>query len=235
MSESTPEGHGNSVAVYSKSLLEILYDNIALGFNMRYMWRCPTTSVLIPFFIENFSDRHLDCGVGTGYFVAEALKVVSKERPQQRLVFLDASANCLEVAEAHALAIAPEIKIESFEGNVKEQLPKPLQDAEFDSISMFNLFHCVPGPAKLQGLRYYADRLSDEGVLSGCSVLGRRYSPNWISTLYLRLYNWRGKVMYNLDDTEEEFEVALKEIFEDVEIEVVGMMILFTAKKPRRS
>jgi hypothetical protein len=38
----------------------------------------------------------------------------------------------------------------------------------------------------------------------------------------------------NLGDSEEGYEAALKENFEDVEVRVVGVVLLFTAKKPRR-
>jgi ubiquinone/menaquinone biosynthesis C-methylase UbiE len=118
---------------------------------MSYIWRCRTKSVLLPFFRENFSSRHVGCGVGTGYFVAKALVPISFSQTQQELVLMDASSDALQVAKAHNLAVVPDAQLMCLEGDVKGPLPKELQDARFDSISMFNLFHCVPGSDKLRG------------------------------------------------------------------------------------
>jgi ubiquinone/menaquinone biosynthesis C-methylase UbiE len=56
-------------AVYSRFTL-FIYDFWVLGVSNLYAWRCPTSSVLVPFFNKNLSKKYLDIGVGTGYFLA---------------------------------------------------------------------------------------------------------------------------------------------------------------------
>ena len=54
-------------AVYSRRTLEI-YDPLVLGLCGTYVWKCPTREVLA-FYDRHLSARHLDVGVGTGYFL----------------------------------------------------------------------------------------------------------------------------------------------------------------------
>ena len=58
-------------AVYSPLTLA-LYDVWVLAISNRYAWRCLTRSVLLPFFQAQVRDRHLDIGMGTGYYLANA-------------------------------------------------------------------------------------------------------------------------------------------------------------------
>ncbi|KAK0648425.1 hypothetical protein B0T16DRAFT_408174 [Cercophora newfieldiana] len=55
-------------------LILATYDNWVLRFNMSYVWRCPTSTILLPLFREAFSTRHLDIGVASGYFPSAALQ-----------------------------------------------------------------------------------------------------------------------------------------------------------------
>src|SRR5262244_13795 len=45
-----------------------LYDLAVLRFSNSFVWRCPT-HVLLDFYHQHISDKHLDIGVGTGYFL----------------------------------------------------------------------------------------------------------------------------------------------------------------------
>jgi len=101
---------------------------------------------------------------------------------------------------------------------------------------MFNLFHCVPGGTqnKLRALEHYAGLLSDNGVLAGCTVLGGQSATNWFNYWYVKLYNRLG-IFCNWDDRKEDFESRLTDCFEEVDITVVGMILLFRATRPRRS
>ena len=47
------------------------YDWVVLGFSNRLVWRCPTSEVLRLYDLL-VSSRHLDIGVGTGYFLDKA-------------------------------------------------------------------------------------------------------------------------------------------------------------------
>ena len=54
-------------AVYSPFVLR-MYDWFVLGFSSRFIWRCPA-SEMRRLYDRNVSSRHLDIGVGTGYFL----------------------------------------------------------------------------------------------------------------------------------------------------------------------
>ncbi|TLS24632.1 hypothetical protein PpBr36_08330 [Pyricularia pennisetigena] len=259
--------------VYSPTLLTWVYDYYVLGFNLRYVWGCPTDAVLLPFFAENFSRRHLDVGVATGYLPAKVLASPWRRAAAQRqhLTLLDISGNSLRASEARVCAAAPGIATTCVEADVVADLPPVLSSVVederarvkkaggdgggsssssssssssnsscsskpclYDSISMFNLFHCVPGgPAKLRAISTYKTLLADHGVLSGCTVLGERHATGWFSRWYLRLYNRKG-IFNNINDTREEFEEVLNKEFEEVDTIMFGMVLLFRASRPRR-
>ncbi|MDW6058812.1 class I SAM-dependent methyltransferase [Streptomyces sp. FXJ1.4098] len=56
-----------AAAVYSRPLLA-LYDTLILGAVCRAVWRCPPEEMLA-LYDRHVSDRHLDIGPGTGYFL----------------------------------------------------------------------------------------------------------------------------------------------------------------------
>ncbi|KAK8109341.1 hypothetical protein PG984_015142 [Apiospora sp. TS-2023a] len=233
--------------IYSERLLHYLYDWVVLGFNMSYLWRCPTRSVLLPFFQENFSPNHLDCGVATGYFPAACLRSSNSSNPkedkEQRLALLDFNPSCLRTTERiirsqeASNGSRRKVELQCIEADVTEPLPKALrQDGRtFSSISMFNVLHCVPGGMahKLQSFRTLGRVLDPhDGVFTGCTVLGESYAAWWLGRLGLRHMNRVG-VFHNLGDSREEIEKVLDEAFEDVQTWLVGMVLLFKARKPR--
>ena len=72
MNQDTDKG----AAVYSPLVLGI-YDLWVLGISNRYAWRCSTTAVLLPFFRQHIGQRHLDVGVGTGFYPAKTMPSAS--------------------------------------------------------------------------------------------------------------------------------------------------------------
>ncbi|KAI8952412.1 methyltransferase domain-containing protein [Xylaria longipes] len=230
----TSQTPGLYTNIYTPTFLSIIYDVVVLRFNLRYMWRCRTDTVLEPFFAENFSRRHLDIGVATGYFLATALSRPFRAQAKHSIALVDLNPNPLNVAKARILSKAPNATVETVVADVTEPPPKALQDSVFDSISMFNLFHCIPGNEKLRAFSLYKDLLADGGVLTGCTVLGGSHATNWFNYLYVKLYNRLG-IFHNWDDKKEDFERALQENFEEVETTLVGMTLLFRVMKPRRS
>lgn len=227
---------GNNYAlIYTPSFLSYWYDLYVLGFNMRYLWGCPTTPYLLPFFTENFSRNHLDCGVATGYFPAHALSTIWRRDSKQRLVLLDINSSSLLAAKLRIQAVTTSTEIECIEADVTAQIPLAIQS--FSSISMFNLFHCIPGGDKLKAISAFAMLLENTGVLVGCTILGAKHStsPTWLRTMCLKIYNSQWGVFNNWDDTHDDFKEALQENFYIVETWVVGMMLLFRAQNPRRA
>jgi ubiquinone/menaquinone biosynthesis C-methylase UbiE len=234
MAELAESGNRTYATVYSPSFLSLVYDKYVLGFNMRYIWGCPTSSILRPFFSENFSQKHLDCGVATGYFPATALKHPWRSNSKQLLTLVDINPNPLNAAKTRVLSLTTATEVQCVEADATEPPPKSLQDVKFNSISMFNLFHCMPGGTeKLKAIRNFKEILNDDGVLSGCTVLGKKHSRNWFTTLYLKWYNKWG-VFNNWNDNRDDIQQALEQEFEEVETWIIGMTLLFRATKPKR-
>lgn len=59
--------------ICTTNYLSLWYSLHVLRLNMTFMWRCPTESVQLLFFSENFSRRHLNCGVANGWFIFNTL------------------------------------------------------------------------------------------------------------------------------------------------------------------
>jgi hypothetical protein len=116
--------------------------------------------------------------------------------------------------------------------DITAPLPHALRGLEFDSIFMFNLFHCVRGgPARFSAVRVYKELLAKNGVLTGCTVLGGKHSTNWRTTLVLKWLNWVG-IFHNATDTKEVIEKVLRQEFHEVDCVVIGIVLLFKAKSP---
>lgn len=223
-------------SVYSRSFLAGVYDHYVLGFNMKYAWGCATDSVLVPFFSDNMSHRHMDVGVATGYLPAKVLGRPLRRLEKHHVTLVDFNETSLNSSRARVQAASPMTTVECVQADVTEPLPAALaaETRSYDTMTMFNLFHCVPGgPEKLRAIGTYKELLKDDGTLAGCTVLGRKHSTGWFSHLYVRFYNWLD-IFNNWDDEREAFDEVLKKEFAVVETEVVGMMLLFKASRPRR-
>jgi ubiquinone/menaquinone biosynthesis C-methylase UbiE len=232
-SSSSSSGSDVYKSVYSPTFLSRIYDVYVLGFNMRWIWRCSTSAILEPFFAENFSRNHLDVGVATGYFPAVALSRPWRTGSRQRLTLLDVNGNSLAAARSRVLAMAPGAEVECVEADVKADLPRELKGRRFDSVTMFNLFHCVPGSDKVRAISTYKDVLSDEGVLAGCTVLGDGAATSWVNRWYVRKFNRKG-IFNNLEDGRQMFEEVLRREFDEVDVWVFGMTLVFRATRPKR-
>jgi len=220
-------------AIYEPSALKI-YDIVVLKFSNSYAWRCPTRAVLLPFFTQNLSQNHLDIGVGTGYYLRQSIasRVLTKD---SKVTLLDLNPNTLEAAQAQ-LRNGAGIEATQVLWDVVRPLPSLAPDAapmKFDSISLFYLLHCIPGPpaTKASIFAHLKNNLSPRGVLYGATILGRGKGirHNWLGRFLMWIYNRNG-VFGNVDDTEEDFLGALEEHFVDVEVWVVGVVLLFRAE-----
>jgi ubiquinone/menaquinone biosynthesis C-methylase UbiE len=84
----------SGVSVYSPAILR-LYDFGVLGLSNRFVWQCPTKTVLLPFYKEHLGLKHLDVGVGTGFYIARAGLTRSHQ-----VSLLDLNENSLQAAAA---------------------------------------------------------------------------------------------------------------------------------------
>ena len=208
------------VSVYSPTILKV-YDLFVNGFSHRFVWQCPTKTVLLPFYKENLGLKHLDVGVGTGYFIAHAGLTSSHQ-----VGLLDLNENCLRAAAAQV----KQAKVQTFRRDLMQPSSEPA-DTGYDSISMFHVLHCLPGTmddkeTAIANLKRY---LSKDGVLYGATILGDDAAHNAIGRMLLRLYNDKG-VFHNMADTLDDLQRMLRRQFQNVQIRRHNKVALFVAR-----
>jgi SAM-dependent methyltransferase len=216
MTESSAAG----AAVYSPLTLA-LYDAWVLGISNRYAWRCPTDEVLLPFFRANVRARHLDIGVGTGYYLAKA-----QLPADSHVTLLDLNPSSLEAAKRRIAR--PNTR------TLQHDVMKPIPGGErFDSISLFYLLHCLPGPldAKAAIFGHLKHNLQPGGVLFGATILGDEAGHNGFGRKLMDVYNKKG-IFGNRQDTQVGFEGHLRQHFRDVTLKQEGRVLLFRAAQP---
>jgi SAM-dependent methyltransferase len=216
MSESSAAG----AAVYSPLTLA-LYDFWVLGVSNRYAWRCSTKDVLLPFFSQHVRPRHLDIGVGTGYYLAKA-----QLPAQTQVTLLDLNPSSLEAARRRINR--PDTR------TIQHDVMTPIPGNErFDSISLFYLLHCLPGPldSKAKIFGNLKHNLNPDGVLFGATILGDEAAHNGFGRKLMSVYNKKG-IFGNRQDSELGFEVHLRKHFRQVSLKRKGCVLLFSASKP---
>ncbi|MFB0633033.1 class I SAM-dependent methyltransferase [Streptomyces sp. AB3(2024)] len=197
------------------------YRFFVLGFSNRLGWRCSTPR-LLRMYDEHVSGNHLDVGVGTGYYVANCRYPAANPR----LGLMDINENSLRYAAGAADKYSPEIH----RYNVLEPIPDDVP--KFDSIGLNYLLHCLPGSIAEKSVVFdhLAPLLNQDGVVFGSTVVhdGRH---NAIARYLLKAYNERGH-FHNSSDTVHGLESALRERFDEVEVQLVGSVAFFSARKP---
>jgi Methyltransferase domain len=197
------------------------YDLFVLGFSNRFVWRC-RSSTMLERYERHVGARHLDVGVGTGWFLDRSGWPVAS--PQ--ITLLDLNENSLSAASDRIRRYSP-TKVQA---NVLD--PVDLGDSRFDSIGANFLFHCLPGGLEWKAatvasnLRPY---LASGGVLFGSTILGRGVAHNLLGRRLMRLYNRKG-IFSNVEDDQWGLERGLASELTDVEIEVVGAVALFAGR-----
>ncbi|OBT67290.1 hypothetical protein VE03_02613 [Pseudogymnoascus sp. 23342-1-I1] len=146
----------------------------------------------------------------------------------QRITPVDLNPNCLSTAAARIKSLP----LKSSNGSIGDE---GTGKEKFDSISLFYLLHCVPGPCSakagiFENLKTY---LTADGTLYGATILGQGGDVhfNWFASALMDLYNKKG-VFGNSGDNEKVFIEALGRSFEKVESRVEGCVLLFKASKP---
>jgi len=210
-------------AVYSPLVLKV-YDAWVLGVSNRWAWRCPTRQVLLPFYRAHLGRRHLDVGVGTGFYLAHA-----GFGERHEVALLDLNPTSLRTAarrmgRPHAGLIAADVL----------QPAPALEDRRVDSIALFYLLHCLPGDmrAKASVFANLARHLADGGVLYGATILGDEAGHNRFGRRLMAIYNRKG-IFGNRADTRASLAQALGAHFHEVDVRVEGRVALFTARAPR--
>jgi SAM-dependent methyltransferase len=209
-------------AVYSPLLLRV-YDLFVLGFSNRYLWRCPTAEIL-KFYDRNVGARHLDIGVGTGYYLDHVNWPIA--RPSVTL--LDLNPNSLAATSRRIARFEPKIvRADCLE-------PFPLSE-RFDSVGLCYLLHCLPGsiPEKAVVLDHLGPVLAPGARVFGATILQGDLPRSKSAQALMDFYNRKG-VFSNARDRLEDLESALEQRFTDVCVEVLGCVALFEARAVTR-
>lgn len=209
-------------AIYTPLVLR-LYDWWVLGFSNRHAWRCSTRKVLLPFFREHGGKRHLDVGVGTGFYPAHARLPTSSH-----LTLLDLNPDSLDAAQRRLRRRS----VQKIQHDVMEPLPSRTPYG-FDAISLFYLLHCLPGTMsdKAKVFGHLKSHLASDGVLYGATILGDEARHNRLGQQLMSLYNRKG-IFGNKHDSREGLHRALRLHFADVRIREEGTVALFEARQP---
>ena len=205
-------------AVYQPWLLRN-YDWFVLGFSNRLLWRCPV-SELRALYAGNLSARHLDIGVGTGYY----LDRVAFPAPDPAITLLDLNPNCLAMASARIARYAPATVV----ADVLQPLPSI---GRFDSAGLCYLLHCLPGtiPEKAIAFDHIRPLLSPGARVFGATILQGDAPRSRAAQALMDFYNRKG-VFSNAGDTLADLSEALTARFTDVRVRIVGAVALFEAR-----
>jgi SAM-dependent methyltransferase len=145
------------------------------------------------------------------------------------VTIVDPNRNVLD----HVSRGLPHLDVTAVEADALKPLPV---EGRFDSAALHLVIHCLPGPLsrKAQAVANVASVLAPDGVLFGASVLGRAGTHTWMARRVLTAFNARG-AFDNLDDTLEGLRDILGASFDEVEIESIGSVAVFSAAKPRQA
>ncbi len=205
-------------AIYNRFVLAT-YDMLVLGLSCRLAWRCPKAEMLSQY-DRNVGQRHLEIGVGTGYF----LDRYQLREPRPQLTLLDLNPTVLRVSTARLSRYGPT----SVQASALEPLPVPA--GHFDSVGMNFLLHCLPGdwPAKGSAFAHAASALRPGGRAFGSTILGRGVAANPMARMLMRTYNRKG-IFHNREDDVVGLKQQLATHFAKHRLTVRGMVALFEA------
>ncbi len=205
-------------AVYSPLVLRI-YDWVVLGLSNRFLWRCPTAE-LRRLYDRNVSDRHLDVGVGTGYFLDRARWPVA----DPSITLLDLNPDCLRAATERIRRYAPR----TVRANILD-VPPALEP--FGSVGLCYLLHCLPGPMAEKAIVFDHLRpyLRPGARVFGATIVQGDVPRSRSAQAVMNLYNRKG-IFSNAHDTLGELQAALGRRYSSVKTEVRGSVVLFEAR-----
>jgi hypothetical protein len=128
-------------ALYMAGFLRV-YDTVVLRFNVHLVWRCPTRR-LVRLYDDHVSGRHLDIGVGTGYFLDKC----HWPTPSPDITLMDLNPSPFEVSAKRHQRFQPK----THQANVLE--PFGLSARRFESVGLSLLLHRLPGTMATKGHR----------------------------------------------------------------------------------
>lgn len=205
--------------IYNPLILKI-YDFWVLNISNNYAWHCPTDNILLRHFRANMSAKHLDIGVGTGYYIANIKQNIKK------IALLDLNPNSLAAARKR---IGENRISHVLQHDILCSLPENEKD-KYDSVSMYYLLHCLRGNMheKMLAIEHASQALTDSGTLHGATILGKGVEHNDFGRYLMAVYNKKG-IFSNAKDSYEDLRAVLNIYFEKVDIQQKGVVAVFTA------
>ncbi len=216
----TDETVAAGAAIYSRPLLSV-YDWVVLGFSNTFVWQCPSRLIL-DFYNEHVSGKHLDVGVGTGYFLDKCKFPIRNPA----IALADLNPNSVQTATNRLQRYRPATYI------VNVLNPLQIAPADFDSVAINYLLHCLPGNILSKSIVFRNLKLllnHKGGVIFGTTLLGRGIRRNLLARALMRAYNSRG-IFCNTDDSVADLESVLKDSFRDHSIQIVGCVAFFVGR-----
>lgn len=182
------------------------------------VFKCPVRRI-VEFYDQHVSDRHLEVGMGTGYFLDRCRFPV----PAPEIHLLDLNPDCLDRVSRRIRRYRPITHCCNVLEPIQERLPR------FGSIAATNLLHRLPGTMleKEEVLRNLKPFLREGGIFFGVTVLGEGVEGT--GALYRwanRLYN-RQSIFCNLHDNAADLRLILAANFAEHSVEVVGSVAFF--------
>ncbi|MEM8935645.1 MAG: class I SAM-dependent methyltransferase [Pseudomonadota bacterium] len=205
-------------AVYSPLTLAF-YDLIVLGVSNAWIWRCPTKR-LRALYDRNAKARHLDIGVGTGYFLDTCKWPV----PNPEIALADLNLNSLQAAAKRIARYAPTLQ----QHNVFEEF-SPAEP--FDSVGLNFLLHCLPGDGLLEKATIFdslRNIIAPSSRVFGSTITYDAAHRSGPATWLMSAYNRRG-VFSNKNDLGDDLIAGLESRFATVATERYGSVLLFEA------
>jgi SAM-dependent methyltransferase len=206
-------------ASYTPLLLRV-YDATVLGISNRWVWRCPTAT-LVEHYEANVGTYHVDAGPGTGFFLDVA------DLPQlRRLVLVDANPDVLDHAARRLERFAPE----RLEANLLAPIDHP---GGADSVGCNYVLHCLPGDLddKAEAVANLTRLLRPGGVFFGSTILADPEGHTALGRRLMALYNRKG-VFGNAADTRTGLSRMLARGLTDVEVSLHGAVAVFRGTRP---
>lgn len=211
--------------IYTPLILK-LYDLWVLQISNNYAWRCHTDNILLRHFQTNMATKHLDIGVGTGYYIAN-IKDGSND-----ITLLDLNPNSLSAA-------AKRIGEHRISHVIQHDIFMPLPESEkgqYDSVTLYYLLHCLRGTMheKARAIEHASQALTDRGTLHGSTILGKGVEHNGFGRYLMKVYNKKG-IFSNAEDSLEDLRTVLERYFYKVDIRQYGVVAVFTASVKKQT
>ena len=218
-----PDGDARKGAsVYTPATLA-LYDLAVLRLSNALVWQC-SSHVLLGFYNQHISDKHLDIGVGTGYFLDKC----RFPSAAPKIALFDLNAHSLAKSAKRLHRYNPSCYL----GNVLQPINIGMSD--FGSVSLNYLLHCLPGTLVSKSIVFENVKplLRDGGVVFGSTILGEGVRYNLLAKQLMKIYNAKG-IFSNLSDRQSDLEAGLKAHFDEYTIHIAGCVALFSARRGR--